>query len=158
MGLSTTNIKGLHFPLVLSWYSSSTTTPDQILNQAHLVISNPSTVQVQHVAVPPKTPNTRTPPRMKISTITALLTFTLPLAHAWTLTACGQTFTGTGSGSCTAVSCPAGSVIDFAAETDAAIELNLYTDNTCGDEITHFADDVQGYVLTEALGGVLVLT
>ncbi|KAL4959751.1 ABC transporter ATP-binding protein/permease [Aspergillus stella-maris] len=81
---------------------------------------------------------------MKGTTITTLLTATLPLAHAWTLTACGQTFTGTGSGSCTAVSCPAGSVIDFAAETDAAIELNLYTDNTCGDEITHFADDVQG--------------
>ncbi|KAL4948523.1 hypothetical protein BDW69DRAFT_189191 [Aspergillus filifer] len=103
-----------------------------------------------------KQPNT--PFKMKAWTLTTLLTATIPLAQAWTLTACGQTFTGTGSGSCTAVTCPAGSVIDFRAETDSAIELNLYTKDTCGDEITHFADDVQGYVLTEALGGVLVLT
>ncbi|KAL4936900.1 hypothetical protein BDV06DRAFT_204024, partial [Aspergillus oleicola] len=94
---------------------------------------------------------------MKTTTLTTFLAAALPLANAWTLTACGNTIVGEGSGECTAVACPAGSVINFDTETDATIELNLYTDATCGDEITHFADDVEGYVLTEGLNGILVL-
>ncbi|KAJ0415667.1 hypothetical protein BJY00DRAFT_293091 [Aspergillus carlsbadensis] len=99
---------------------------------------------------------------MKTTMLTSLFATalaTLPLASAWTINACGQTFTGTGTGSCTTVSCAAGEVVDFdAGSTGRAIEFSLYSDDICEDEITHFADDEFGYVLPENLQSFLILT
>jgi hypothetical protein len=99
---------------------------------------------------------------MKTTMITSLLATalaTLPLASAWTINACGQTFTGTGTGTCTTVSCAAGEIVDFnAGNTGRAIEFSLYSDGICRDEITHFAGNEFGYVLPRNLRSFLILT
>ncbi|KAL2846058.1 hypothetical protein BJX68DRAFT_241466 [Aspergillus pseudodeflectus] len=94
-----------------------------------------------------------------ISSIVATTLAALPLANAWTINACGQTFTGTGTGTCTRVSCAAGEIVDFnAGSPGRAIEFSLYADGICRDEITHFASDEFGYVLPRNLRSFLVLT
>ncbi|KAL4783747.1 hypothetical protein BJX76DRAFT_357652 [Aspergillus varians] len=83
----------------------------------------------------------------------------LPIANAWTITACGNEFSGTGTSSCTSVSCAAGQVIDFdAGSTGGAIELSLFSDAVCRNEITHFASNESDYVLPQDLRSFLVLT
>ncbi|KAL4908560.1 hypothetical protein BDW74DRAFT_175242 [Aspergillus multicolor] len=95
-----------------------------------------------------------------LTTFTALaLTLSIPLATAWTLKACGIVYYSTGTIACTTVSCPAGQYIDFDdGSTGRPIELSLYGDAGCRNEITHFARNETDYRLPRDLKSILVLT
>ncbi|OJJ53829.1 hypothetical protein ASPSYDRAFT_50580 [Aspergillus sydowii CBS 593.65] len=98
---------------------------------------------------------------MKTTMITSIIAAALaaPLASAWTINACGHTFSGEGSSACTTVSCDTGEIVDFnAGNPGGAIEFNLYSDAQCTNEITHFASDKFGYELPQNLRSFLVLT
>ncbi|KAL2811247.1 hypothetical protein BJX63DRAFT_399538 [Aspergillus granulosus] len=98
---------------------------------------------------------------MKTTIVSSIIAaaLALPLANAWTVDACGNIFTGTGSNICTPVSCEAGTLVDFDdGSTGRAIEFNLYSDARCDDEITHFASNVTDYVLPEAMNAFWILT
>ncbi|OJJ07933.1 hypothetical protein ASPVEDRAFT_47109 [Aspergillus versicolor CBS 583.65] len=98
---------------------------------------------------------------MKTTMITSIIAAALaaPLASAWTINACGHTFSGQGSSTCTTVSCDQGENVDFNdGNPEGPIEFNLYADAQCVDEITHFASDKFGYTLPENLRSFLVLT
>ncbi|KAL2819024.1 hypothetical protein BDW59DRAFT_165184 [Aspergillus cavernicola] len=102
---------------------------------------------------------------MKTTIIATALALALPIALAqpvtntntWTINACGNIFTGTGSNNCTTVSCAAGQTVDFGTSTGRPIELSLYSDSVCRDEITHFAGNETDYVLQMNLLSFLVL-
>ncbi|KAL4861354.1 hypothetical protein BDV12DRAFT_180384 [Aspergillus spectabilis] len=93
------------------------------------------------------------------SIIATALAISLPLANAWTIDACGNIFSGTGNNPCTTVSCASGQVVDFdAGSIGRPIELSLYSDAVCRNEITHFASNETDYVLPRNLRSFLVLT